>query len=66
VITEREDGACDAIEQGGRRLRATEQIAVGNIARADKDELIRTRRRRVLPGSEFRPSDQQHRQQRRS
>jgi hypothetical protein len=66
MITEREDGAFDAVEQGGCRLRATEQLAVGNVARADKDELIRSRRRLVLPGGESRCSEQQYRQQRRS
>src|SRR5688572_27154919 len=38
VIAKREDGACDAIEQAGSRVCATEQIAVGNVARSDEDE----------------------------
>ena len=50
VIAEREDGAWDAIEQVSRRLCATEQIAIGNVARADEDDFVRTGRRLVLPG----------------
>ena len=40
VIAEGEDGAGNLIEQSGRGLRATEQIAAGNVARADEDDLI--------------------------
>ena len=62
VIAKREDGACYAIEQAGGRACATEQIAVGNVARSDEDELVRTRRRLVLPEGESRSSDQHRRQ----
>ena len=40
VIAQREDGACDNIEQAGSRACAAEQIAVGNVARSDEDELV--------------------------
>jgi len=38
VIAEREDGAFDVIEQRGGRARAGDEIAVGDVAGAHKDQ----------------------------
>ncbi len=58
VIAKREDGACDAIEQAGRRAGASEQIAIGNVARSDEDELVRIRRPLGSSDGECRGSEQ--------